>query len=89
MKSLLFKQAWNLVKIQGMSFSDALKTSWKCYKSQVKIIVTESWNKIKRIAYSKNGTQSSTIENVINSEKSIVNNDGCALYYNYKNFNND
>lgn len=89
MKSLLFKSAWNIVKINGVSFSEALKTAWKAYKNGVKIVITESWNKIKRIAFSKNGSQNGSIELVMNSVKSIVNNCGAKHYYDGITFNND
>jgi hypothetical protein len=89
MKSLLFKSAWNLVKLNKITFSEALTIAWKSYKNEVQIIVCESWNKIKRIAFTKNGTTSQFIENVINATKIIVNNECAAAYYNGSTFNND
>lgn len=89
MKSLLFKSAWNLVRINKISFSEALTLAWKALKNEVKIVVTESWNKIKRISFSKNGKTSDRIENVITAEVVVVDNSGAAAYYDGKTFNND
>lgn len=89
MKSLIFKSAWNLVRINKISFSEALTMAWKAFKNGVKIVVTESWNKIKRIAFSKNGKTSDRIENVINAVVEYVNNSNASAYYDGATFNND
>lgn len=80
-KSTLFKSAHAIFKMQNVTFSEALKLSWKAYKNEVRVIVTESWNKIKRVAFTKNGTISGTIENVISAVKIVVNNSGARHDY--------
>lgn len=89
MKSQIFKTAWSIVKINKVSFSEALILSWKAFKNNVNVVVTESWNKIKRIAFNKNGSQNSNIEAVINAVKSTVNNDGAKAYYGVGLYNAD
>jgi len=80
-RSIIFKSAHAILKMQNVTFSEALKMSWLCFKNQVRVIVTESWNKIKRVAFTKNGSTSGNIENVILSVGSVVNNDGARYDY--------
>lgn len=80
-KTIIFKSAWGLTKINGMSFSEALKLSWKAFKNNVRIIVTESWNKIKSVAFTKNGSTSGNIENVISAVIIVVDNSGAIHDY--------
>lgn len=89
MKSQIFKTAWSIARINKVSFSAALTLAWKAYKNEVKIVVTESWNKIKRIAFNKNGTQNGTIEAVINATRSVVNNEGAKWDYKFGTYNGD
>jgi len=88
-KTTIFTSAWNLTKINGMYFSEALKLSWKAYKNEVRVIVTESWNKIKHVAFTKNGTTSETIENVISAVRIVVNNSGAGHDYGIGAYNGD
>ena len=89
MRSIVMTSAHKIFKNGNVTFSESLTLAWKAFKNDVRIIVTESWNKIKRVAFTKNGTTSGTIENVISAFKSVVNNSGASLYYDGKTFNND
>lgn len=89
MKSQIFTSAWKLTKINGMSFSEALKLSWKAFKNDVRVIVTESWNKIKRVAFTKNGTTSGNIENAISAVRIVVDDSGARHDYGVGIYNND
>lgn len=88
-KSIVLKSAWKIFKNGNVTFSEALKISWKAYKNEVRVIVTESWNKIKRVAFTKNGTTSGTIENVISAVKNVVNNSGARHDYGIGIYNGD
>lgn len=89
MRTEIFLNAWKIKKVTGLSFSKSLKLAWKSFKNDVKVVVTESWNKIKRIAFSKNGLQSDSIEKVISFVSVPVNNNGASKWYDGKTFNND
>lgn len=91
MKSQIFKSAWNLVKINGMSFSEALRLSWKAFKNDVRIYVRETYQKVKLISFTKNGLHSDTLEKVIDSGDPvrIKYNPSIERYYGVGIYNND
>lgn len=89
MKSLLFKSAWSIAKIKGISFSEALTIAWKAVKNDVKIVVNTAWNGIKRIAFSKGNYATGDIESIISRVAVAYDNSGASDYYDGKTFNND
>lgn len=91
MKSQLFKTAWKLVKEMKMSFSDALKLSWKSFKNCAKIIVNKTWKGVFMVSFSKENCTSGTIEGLlkmIDNSKTLCM-DGAKSCYDGKTFNND
>jgi len=91
MKSLLFKSAWNIKRINNVSFSEALSMAWKAFKSGVKIIVNTTWNKKQMIAFEKGNCQSGSIQGAIEAFERYVkpSMSGAAICYDGKTFNND
>lgn len=91
MKSLLFKSAWNIFKMQNVTFSEALTLAWKAIKNGVKVYIRETYLKVKLLAFSKNGLHSDKLENVIDAGKPIhiKYNPAIEKWYDGKTFNND
>jgi len=91
MKSLLFKSAWNIFKIQNVSFSEALQMAWKIAKNGVKAVIvrmnktvkSERWMGYETIYY--NALQFVDIA----VKREVYNNDGAQSWYDSKTFNND
>lgn len=90
MKSLLFKSAWNIFKMQNVSFSQALTLAWSKIKEGVKAVIVKS-NKLVKSA----GLGYETIyfnELVFQSIKvlrTVCDNSGAAVYYDGVTYNND
>ncbi len=90
MKSLLFKSAWAIFKMQGISFSEALKKAWEVTKDGQKATILKC-NKLVKSA----GIGFDTVyffELVFSSielQKIKISNSGVAKYYDRKTFNND
>lgn len=90
MKSLLFKSAWNIFKMQNVTFSEALKLAWKNVKSGLKAVIVKS-NKLVKSA----GLGFETVyfnELVFTQIKTphvVCDNSGAAKWYDGATFNND
>jgi len=90
MKSLLFKSAWSIFRMQNVSFSEALTLAWKSLKQGVKAVIVKS-NKLVKSA----GLGYETIyfnELVFTSisvSRTVCDNSGAKHWYNGKTFNND
>lgn len=90
MKSIIFKSAWSIFRMQEVTFSQALKMAWKIAKNGVKAVIVKC-NKLvksKGLGYDTvyfNELFFANIETVRN----IRNNDGAQSWYDGKTFNND
>ena len=91
MKSILFKTAWAIFKMQTITFSDALKEAWKQTKAGFKTVITrlnklvksEKWIGFETVYY--NALQTLSIEVKRNNNS----NTGAGAWYDGKTFNND
>lgn len=90
MKSLLFKSAWAIFKMEKITFSEALKKAWEVTKDGKKAVILKC-NKMEKsagIGYHNvffNELAFYSIEVV----KEKINNSGASKYYDGKTFNND
>lgn len=90
MKSLLFKSAWSIFRIENVSFSVALKMAWEAIRQGKKVVI-EKLNKLVKssgLGYETVYFYKLTYAN-IETSKSVYNNDGASAYYDGKTFNND
>lgn len=51
MKSLLFKSAWNIYRMQNVSFSQALTLAWSKLKEGVKAVIVKSNKLVKSVRW--------------------------------------
>jgi hypothetical protein len=90
MKSLLFKSAWSIFRMQNVSFSEALKLAWKSIKSGLKAVIVKTNKLVKSsgLGYETISFNELVFTNV-DIIKSVYNNDGASKWYDGKTFNND
>jgi hypothetical protein len=90
MKSLLFKSAWSIFRMENISFSESLKKAWKCIKDGKKAIVVKSNKVVKSIGL---GFEIIYFNELVYTSIEVLkfktNNSGASLYYDGKTFNND
>jgi len=90
MKSLLFKSAWNIYRMKGVSFSEALKLAWASIKSGTKAVIYKANKLVKSagLGYDTVYFNKLTFVN-IEVKRTVYNNDGAQNWYDGKTFNND
>jgi len=90
MKSLLFKSAWSIFKMQNVSFSEALKLAWKSIKSGTKAVIVKMNKLVKSsgLGYETIYFNELVFTN-IEIKRTVYNNEGAQAYYDGKTFNND
>lgn len=90
MKSLVFKSAWSIFKIQKISFSDALKLAWKSVKEGVKAVIVRSNRlvKSKGLGYETIYFDELVFTN-IEVKRGCYRNDSISAWYDGNTFNND
>jgi len=90
MKSLLFKSAWSIFRMQNVSFSEALKLAWKSIKNGLKAVIVKTNKLVKSsgLGYETISFNELVFTNV-DIIKSVYNNDGASKWYDGKTFNND
>lgn len=90
MKSILFKSAWSIFKMQNVSFSEALKLAWKSIKSGVKAVVLKTNKLVKSLGLGYDTVYFNELVFInIENKISVYNNDGASKWYDGKTFNND
>lgn len=90
MKSILFKSAWSIFKMQNVSFSEALKLAWKSIKSGVKAVVVKTNKLVKSSGLGYDTIYFNELVFInIETKVSVYKNDGASKWYDGKTFNND
>lgn len=90
MKSLLFKSAWNIFKMQNITFAKALTLAWKSIKQGVKAIIVKSNKLVKSVGLGYNTIYFNELVFInIKVQRNVYNNDGASAYYDGVTFNND
>ena len=91
MKSQLMKSAWQIFRNSKVSFSEALKTAWNAFKNEVKVVVNTAWNGVKVLSFGKGKIYKGNLTDLLTAVANDVpyNNNGAALWYDGKTFNND
>ena len=90
MKSIIFKSAWAIFRMENVSFSEALKLAWNKAKENTYAYIMKA-NKLvksKGLGFETIYFNELSFAN-IETKKSICTNTGAAQYYNGKTFNND
>ena len=90
MKSLLFKSAWAIFKMEEITFSEALKKAWEVTKDGKKATILK-WNKLVKSAGFGYDTVyfNELVFASIEVIKCKISNSGASKYYDGKTFNND
>ena len=90
MKTLLFKSAWSIFKMQNVSFSEALKLAWKIARNGVKAVIVKM-NKL--VKSSGLGYETIYFNELvftdIETKRTVYSNGGAASWYDGKTYNND
>lgn len=90
MKSLLFKSAWNIFKMQNVSFSEALKLAWKSIKSGSKAVIVRMNKQVKSVGLGYDTIYYNALQFVdIVVKREVYNNDGAAAWYGCGHYNAD
>lgn len=90
MKSLLFKSAWSIFRMQNVSFSQALILAWQKLKQGVKAVVVKSNKLVKSAGLGYDAVYfNELVFTQISTPKVVVDNSGASTYYNCGIFNND
>lgn len=91
MKSQLMKTAWQIFRNSTKTFSEALTAAWSAFKNDVAVIVNTAWNGTKVLSFGKNRIYKGNVDDLLEAVANDVpyNNDGAALWYDGKTFNND
>jgi len=90
MKSLLFKSAWSIFRMQNVSFSEALTLAWKSLKQGVKAVIVKSNKLVKSagLGYETIYFNELVFTNILVS-RTVCDNSGAKHWYNGKTYNND
>lgn len=89
-KSIIFKSAHAIFKMQNVTFSEALREAWKAIKSGLKVVILKSNKLVKSVGL---GYETVYFEQLlyinIAVKREAVSNDGAVHWYDGKTFNND
>jgi len=90
MKSLLFKSAWSIFRMENVTFSKALKMAWKSIKQGLKATIVKSNKMVKSagLGYETVYFNELVFSNIKTSVR-VNHNAGAELWYDGKTFNND
>lgn len=90
MKSLLFKSAWNIYRMQNITFSQALTMAWSKLKEGVKAVIVKSNKLVKSVGlgYETIYFNELVFQN-IKVLRTVCDNSGASKWYDGKTFNND
>ena len=90
MKSLLFKSAWSIFRMQNVTFSEALSLAWQKIKSGVKAVIVKSNKLVKSAGLGYETIYFNELVFIsVETPKTVVDNSGAAKWYNGSTFNND
>lgn len=96
MKSLLFKNAWNIKRIKKVSFSEALTMAWKAFKNGIEIQVSANFRGVLGVAFFKQASATAkywrnTIEDLLTdlSKHKDYKNEGAKFDYGNGVYNGD
>lgn len=90
MKSEVFKSAWNIFRMENVSFSEALTIAWQKFKSGVRVLIAKLNRTVKTGKFmTRQESFLSLVEQSIKAKRVVVDNSGAAAYYDGKTFNND
>lgn len=90
MKSLLFKSAWSIFRMQNVTFSQALTLAWKNLKANLKAVIVKSNKLVKSAGLGYETVYfNELVFQSITVKRSVVDNSGASAYYNCRIFNND
>jgi hypothetical protein len=89
-KSIIFKSAHAIFKMQNVTFSEALQMAWKIIKQGVKAIVMKCNRLVKSVGLGYETVYfNELVFTNITTSKTVVDNSGAAKWYDGKTFNND
>lgn len=90
MKSIIFKSAWSIFRMQNVTFSEALQLAWKVAKNGVKAVITKCNKLVKSVGLGYETVYFDELLFVnIETKTSAYNNNGASKWYDGKTFNND
>lgn len=91
MRSLLFKSAWSIFKMQNVTFSEALTLAWSKIKEGVKAVIVKSNRLVKSVGlgYETIYFDELVFQNIKVSRESVKYNPAIEKWYDGKTFNND
>lgn len=90
MKSIVMKSAWNIFRMQNVSFSEALILAWSNAKNNIKAVIV----KVNKLVKSKGLGYETIYFNELNFisikvVSTVCDNSGAYACYDGKTFNND
>lgn len=90
MKSLLFKSAWSIFRMQNVSFSEALTLAWSKLKHGVKAVIVKSNKLVKSVGLGYETIYfNELVFHSITVLRTVCDNSGAKHWYDGKTFNND
>lgn len=91
MKSLLFKSAWSIFRMQNVTFSEALSLAWSKIKLGVKAVIVKSNKLVKSagLGYETVYFNELVFTNIDPSRESLNYNHAVEKWYDGNTFNND
>lgn len=90
MKSILFKSAWNIFRMQNVTFSEALTIAWSKLKGGVKAVIVKSNKLVKSVGLGYETIYfNELVFTNVEVSRTFVNNSGASKMYDGKTFNND
>ena len=91
MKSILFKSAWSIFKMQNVTFSEALTLAWASIKQGIKAIVMKCNRLVKSagLGYETVYFNELVFQSIVVSIESVNYNPAVEKYYGCGMYNND
>lgn len=91
MKSILFKSAWSIKKMQNVSFSEALTLAWSKIKEGTKAVIIRSNKLVKStgLGYETIYFNELVYQSIKIVSEAVKSNPAIEKYYNVGIFNND